>query len=187
MAKKKSSRARRNPARSRTRTQTRTPRAEAGGGRALDAVTLLKADHQAVKQLFQQFEAARSPDKKQQLASRVCKMLIVHTKIEEEIFYPAFLQATGDEDIHHEAEVEHDGAKRLIADIEASGPDDDYYEAKVHVLSEMIKHHVNEEEKRDGMFAKAKRSKMDLEALGQQMAARKSQLSSEESSADQTR
>src|SRR5579863_3886117 len=111
MAKKKSSMARHSPA----RTRTRTPRAKARGGRALDAVSLLKADHQAVKQLFQQFEAARSADKKQQLASRVCKMLIVHTEIEEEIFYPAFLQATGDEDIHHEAEVEHNGAKRLIA------------------------------------------------------------------------
>jgi hypothetical protein len=102
----------------------------------------------------------------------------VHTKIEEEIFYPAFLEATQETDIHHEAEVEHSGAKKLIAEIEGSGPDDDYYDAKVKVLSEMIKHHVNEEEKRDGMFAKARRSDMDLKQLGEQLGARKSELMS---------
>jgi len=74
----------------------------------------------------------------------------VHTEIEEEIFYPAFLEATEDKDTHHEAEVEHGGAKKLIAEIESSGPKDDYYDAKVKVLSEMIKHHVKEEEQRGG-------------------------------------
>jgi len=72
--------------------------------------------------------------------------------------------------------VEHDGAKKLIAEIEASGPEDEYYDAKVKVLSEMIKHHVKEEEQRGGMFAEAKQSDMDLEELGQQMAARKAEL-----------
>jgi hypothetical protein len=110
--------------------------------------------------------------------------LKVHTQIEEEIFYPAFLEATEEEDIHHEAEVEHNGAKRLIAQIEASGPNDDYYDAKVKVLSEMIKHHVNEEEKRDGMFAKARKSDMDLEVLGEQLAARKAELMDGNSAAE---
>jgi hypothetical protein len=64
----------------------------------------------------------------------------------------------------------------LIAEIEASGPDADYYGARVHVLSEMIKHHVKEEERRDGMFAKAGQADMDLAALGQQLAERKAQL-----------
>ncbi len=100
----------------------------------------------------------------------------MHTKIEEEIFYPAFLEATEDKDIHHEAVVEHDGAKKLIAQIEASGPDDDYYDAKVKVLSEMIKHHVKEEEQRGGMFAEAKQSDLDLVALGERLAARKAAL-----------
>src|SRR6185312_8280076 len=99
-----------------------------------------------------------------------------HTQIEAEIFYPAFLEATGEKDIHHEAEVEHDGAKKLIAEIDASGPNDDYFDAKVTVLSEMIKHHVREEEQRDGMFAKARESTMDLNALGERLAARKAQL-----------
>jgi len=82
--------------------------------------------------------------------------------------------------MHHEAIVEHAGAKKLIAEIEASGPSDDYYDSKVRVLSEMIKHHVKEEEQKDGMFAKAKGSrKMDLAALGQQMLERKNQLMAE--------
>jgi hypothetical protein len=141
-----------------------------------DAIALLKADHRQVEEWFEQFESTRSDDRKQKLAQQCCQALKVHTQIEEEIFYPAFLEATEEEDIHHEAEVEHNGAKRLIAEIEASGPNDDYYDAKVKVLSEMIKHHVNEEEKRDGMFAKARRSDMDLEVLGEQLAARKAEL-----------
>jgi hemerythrin superfamily protein len=143
-----------------------------------DAIALLKSDHRQVEQWFEQFEKTRSDERKGQLAQQICAALKVHTTIEEEIFYPAFLEATEEEDIHHEAEVEHDGAKKLIAEIEASGPDDDYYDAKVSVLSEMIKHHVREEEKRDGMFAKARQSDMDLKALGEQLAARKAQVMS---------
>lgn len=141
-----------------------------------DAIGLLKADHREVEGYFEAFEKARSDDRKQQLAEKICRALTVHTTIEEEIFYPAFLEATEEEDLHHEAAVEHDGAKKLIAEIESSGPDDDYYDAKVTVLSEMIKHHVNEEEKRDGLFAKSRQSEMDLEALGEQLAARKAEL-----------
>ena len=141
-----------------------------------DAIGLLKADHREVEGYFEAFEKARSDDRKQQLAEKICRALTVHTTIEEEIFYPAFLEATEEEDLHHEAAVEHDGAKKLIAEIESSGPDDDYYDAKVTVLSEMIKHHVNEEEKRDGLFAKSRQSEMDLEALGEQLASRKVEL-----------
>jgi hypothetical protein len=89
---------------------------------------------------------------------------------------PAFLEATEDKKFHHEAETEHEGAKKLIAEIEATGPDDDYYEAKVKVLSEMIKHHVKEEEKPGGMFAKARQSDMDLGEIGTQLKARKDEL-----------
>lgn len=144
-----------------------------------DAIALLKADHREVEELFEQFEKSRKDEKKAELAQRICKALRIHTTIEESVFYPAFLEATGDEDIHHEAEVEHAGAKHLIAQIEESGPEDDYFHAKVKVLSEMIQHHVREEEKRDGMFAKARSSDMDLAALGQQMQERKDELESE--------
>jgi hypothetical protein len=137
---------------------------------------LLKADHRQAEQWFEEFKSSRSDSKKSQLAQKICQALTVHTSIEAEIFYPAFLEATQEEDIHHEAEVEHDGAKQLIAQIEGSSPQDDYFDAKVNVLSEMIKHHVREEEKRDGMFAKARQSDMDLEALGEQLALRKTEL-----------
>jgi hemerythrin superfamily protein len=144
-----------------------------------DAIALLKADHRQVADWFEQFEKARTDDRKLALATDICNALTVHTTIEEEIFYPAFLEATEDKDLHHEAEIEHDAAKKLIAEIEASGPDDDYYDAKVKVLSEMIKHHVKEEEQPGGMFAEARKSDMDLDALGEQMAARKAELESQ--------
>jgi hypothetical protein len=158
--------------RSRKTARARNPR----NGRGNDAISLLKADHREVKKWFGEFEKARSA-RKQELAEKICTALKAHTTIEEEIFYPAFLEATGDKDIHHEAEVEHDGAKKLIAEIESAGPDD-YFEARVSVLSEMINHHVNEEEKRGGMFAKARQSDMDLEALGQQLQQRKDEIMS---------
>ena len=146
--------------------------------KSLDAIALLKADHRQVEQWFTQFEKTSSANKKQQLASNICAALTVHTSIEEEIFNPAFLQATGDQDMHHEAIVEHAGAKTLIAQIQDMSPSDDYFDAKVTVLSEMIKHHVKEEEQPGGMFAEAKKSAMDLRALAGQLLARKKQLQS---------
>jgi hemerythrin superfamily protein len=142
----------------------------------VDAIALLKADHRQVETWFEQFEHSRSADRKQALATKICNALKVHTEIEEEIFYPAFLAATKDADMHHEAVVEHDGAKKLIAEIQASSPRDDYFDAKVKVLSEMIKHHVKEEEQPGGMFAEARKSDMDLEQLGRELKARKMEL-----------
>jgi len=142
----------------------------------VDAIALLKADHRQVEAWFSQFSKSRSPQKKQQLAIHICDALTVHTTIEEEIFYPAFIEATGDKDIHHEAVVEHAGAKQLIAEIQSMSPHDDYYDAKVTVLSEMIKHHVKEEEHPGGMFSEAKKSDMNLQALGDQLLARKREL-----------
>jgi hemerythrin superfamily protein len=142
----------------------------------LDAVALLKADHRQVETWFSQFSKSKNAQKKQLLATQICDALIVHTTIEEEIFYPAFIEATGDKDMHHEAVVEHAGAKELIAQIQSMSPRDDYYDAKVTVLSEMIKHHVKEEEQPGGMFAEAKKSDMDLQALGEQLLQRKQEL-----------
>lgn len=143
---------------------------------AENAIELLKADHSQVKSWFEAFLSTRSENRKKELVQKILLALKVHTQIEAEIFYPAFLEATGEKDIHHEAEVEHDAAKKLIAEIEASGATDDYYDAKVKVLSEMIKHHVNEEEKRGGMLSRARQSQMDLEGLGERLAARKGEL-----------
>jgi hemerythrin superfamily protein len=144
--------------------------------KASDAIQLLKSDHRQVEEWFEQFEKSRSDEKKAKLAAQICNALKVHARIEEEIFYPAFLKATGEEDMHDEAWVEHAGAKKLIAEIESGGPGADKWEAKVSVLSEMIKHHVKDEERRDGMFAKAKQADMDLEELGGALADRKREL-----------
>ena len=143
-----------------------------------DAISLLKADHRQVEAWFSEFDGARSASKKQQLAAKICQALIVHTTIEEEIFYPAFLEATEDKDTHHEAVVEHAGAKQLIREIQGMSPQDEYFDAKVTVLSEMIKHHVKEEEQPGGMFAEAKKSDMDLAGLGEQLLERKRELQS---------
>jgi len=116
---------------SRSSSTTRSARTSRTPG---DAISLLKADHRQVEEWFGQFEKARSDSKKKDLAQRICQALRVHATIEEEIFYPAFLEATGEDDLHHEAEVEHASAKELIAQIEQSGPDDDYFDAKVSIM-----------------------------------------------------
>ena len=145
----------------------------------LDAVALLKADHRKVEDLFAKFEAAKGDGRKKALAEEICRELTVHTKIEEDIFYPA-CEGKVEEDLLKEAYVEHDGAKVLIAEIEAGGPDDEFYDAKVKVLSEMIEHHVEEEEKRvEGMFSQARKAGLDMDALGEQMAAEQAQLSAD--------
>ena len=144
--------------------------------KSVDAIALLKADHRQVAKWFAEFDKARAGNRREKLAAQICAALRVHTKIEEEIFYPAFIAATGDKPLHHEAVVEHAGAKKLIGEIESSDSRDDYFEAKVTVLSEMIKHHVKEEEQPGGMFAKARKSGMDLRALGATLAERKRAL-----------
>ncbi len=144
-----------------------------------DAVALLKADHRKVEELFETFEGARSEAKKQKLVEQICLELVVHTMIEEEIFYPA-CSGEIEEDTLEEAYVEHDGAKVLIAELQDSKPDAAFYDAKVKVLSEMIKHHVKEEEQRsEGMFAQAKEAGLDMADLGARMAARKKALLTE--------
>jgi hypothetical protein len=139
-----------------------------------DAITLLKNDHRKVEDLFEKYESSRS--KKADIAKQICLELTIHTMIEEEIFYPACREAGVDSDIMNEANVEHDGAKTLIAELEAGSPDDEFYDAKVKVLSEEIKHHVKEEEKRGGIFSGARQADMDLDALGEQLAERKQEL-----------
>jgi hemerythrin superfamily protein len=142
-----------------------------------DAIALLKEDHRTVEKLFKQFEEAKGEGRKEKLARQICLELTVHTAIEEEIFYPACKGKIEDEDLLKEAYVEHDSAKLLMAEIEAgSGETDDFFDAKVQVLSEQIEHHVEEEEK--DLFPKVRKADIDLDALGEQMAARKKELTS---------
>ena len=141
-----------------------------------DAIALLKEDHRKVEKLFKDFEEAKGDGRKEKLARQICLELTVHTAIEEQIFYPAS-EGTVDEDLLKESYVEHDAAKLLMAEIESSnGESDDFFDSKVKVLSEEIEHHVEEEEKAGGVFAQARKGKMDLDALGEQIAARKKEL-----------
>ena len=147
--------------------------------KAKDAVALLKEDHRTVADLFAQFEQASGDGRKQKLATQICLELSVHAKIEEEIFYPA-CEGKVEEDLLKEACVEHDGAKLLIAEIMAGEPSDEFYDAKVTVLQEQIEHHVEEEEKRlEGLFSQARAAGLDMDAIGEQLAARKQELIAE--------
>jgi hemerythrin superfamily protein len=144
-----------------------------------DAVALLKEDHRTVEELFAQFEKASGDGRKQKLATEICTELSIHAQIEEEIFYPA-CEGKVEEELLKEAYVEHDGAKVLIAEIISGEPSDEYYDAKVKVLQEQIEHHVQEEEKRlEGLFSQARAAGLDMDALGEQLAARKQQLKAE--------
>jgi hemerythrin superfamily protein len=141
-----------------------------------DAIALLKQDHRAVEELFEKFEKASGDGRKQKLAEEICLELSVHAQIEEEIFYPA-CEGKVDEDLLKESYVEHDGAKVLIAEIINGAPSDEFYDAKVKVLQEEIEHHVEEEEKRmEGLFAQARKAGLDMDALGEELGARKAAL-----------
>jgi hemerythrin superfamily protein len=143
-----------------------------------DAIELLLADHRNVEKLFKQYEKLvedeGSYNEKESLAATICAELTVHTQIEEEIFYPAARNILDEEDLVDEAIVEHASAKDLIAQLADMSPDDELYDAKIKVLSELIEHHVEEEE--DEMFPKLKKARLDTAALGPQMAGRKQEL-----------
>lgn len=142
-----------------------------------DATALLMQDHKEVKSAFKKFEELgdRAYSAKKKLAEEICAALTLHTAIEEEIFYPAVREAIKDGDeLIDEAIVEHAGAKDLIAQIQAMSADEELFDAKVKVLSEQIEHHVKEEE--EEMFPKVRKSKLDLEALAEEMTEHKSQL-----------
>ena len=143
----------------------------------IDAVELLERQHREVEAMFERFEKMtdRATVSKKKLADEICNALIMHTAIEEEIFYPATREASEEtDDMVDEAVVEHASAKDLIAQIQEMDPGDDLYDAKVKVLSEMIEHHVEEEEKE--MFPKTRQLKLDMEALGQEMKARQQEI-----------
>lgn len=141
-----------------------------------DAIALLKADHRKVEGLFEQYEKAGGDGTRQKIARQICTELKVHTLIEEKIFYPAF-RGKIEDDTLDEAYVEHDGAKLLVNDIEAGSPGDEYYDAKVKVLSEEIRHHVHEEEMpSEGMFAQCRETDVDLVELRDRMMVLKTEL-----------
>lgn len=141
-----------------------------------DAIAMLKADHRTVEQLFAAFSEAKGASRKEKLAREICAELKIHSMLEEEIFYPAF-EGKIEQDLLHEAIVEHDAAKVLINDIEAGDAGEEFYDAKVKVLCEEIEHHVKEEEKpKEGVFAQCRAADVDLVELRDRMLARKEEL-----------
>ena len=141
-----------------------------------DGLQLLTADHRKVEGLFADFERASGVSAKQKLVQQICTELKVHAQIEEEIYYPTIRGEVEQADLE-EAYVEHDSAKLLINELEAATPDESFYDAKVKVLSELIEHHVKEEEKeRDNLFQQTRAADVDLVALGSRLAARKAEL-----------
>ena len=157
-------------------TQTSTAAKLNGMPGAQDAIAMLTEEHREVSDMFEQFEnlSDRAKATKAKLTEKICNALIAHTTIEEEIFYPAVREAVKDEDMIDEAVVEHASAKDLIAQIREMSPEDDLYDAKVKVLSEMIDHHVEEEEKE--MFPKTRKLKLDMGVLGEEMKKRQEEI-----------
>lgn len=151
---------------------------------APDALALLKADHDKVKSLFREFDDLRGSDdedeRKGELVDEICYELTVHTMIEDEIFYPVLRSVIDDDDLMDEADVEHAGARELISQLEVMYPGDDHYDATVTVLGEEIAHHIEKEE--TDMFDAARRAGLDLDDLGEQLAARKDELDEDLSS-----
>lgn len=137
--------------------------------KSTDALALLKEDHRAVQKIFKEFAKAKSHDgsNKAELVKTACQELIVHTQIEEEIFYPALREAMTEHDMLDEAKVEHQLAKELVEELEDMNPDDPLYDAKFTVLGEYVNHHIKEEE--GEMFPAAKKADVDLVQLGERM------------------
>jgi hypothetical protein len=158
--------------------KSRSGRHRRTGRRDPLAVSLLKQDHREVEGWFDEYEQLEDEGEKLALFNQIALALKVHTRIEEEIFYP---EERGDveEDMLDEAYVEHAGAKNLIAEIEAMRPNDEFYDAKVKVLGEYIRHHVKEEEQPGGIFAQAKKGHEDLDEMGERLKARKTELMAE--------
>lgn len=143
-----------------------------------DALALLRAGHDKIRSLLRQFEALSSDADDEQckadLVDEICYELTIHSMIEDEIFYPAVRAAIDDDDLMDEAEVEHAGARDLIGQLEVMYPGDDHFDATITVLGEEIEHHIDKEE--SDIFVAARASGIDLDALGEQMAARKDEL-----------
>lgn len=139
------------------------------------AVKLLQQDHREVAAALEEFESAGRQGKRS-IAQRICRMLSVHTQIEEEILYPTARGVFRADDAHlvAEAHVEHASVKELVQQIEQAREVDAEYEAKVQVMGEYVKHHVKEEETE--LFPKLERTSLDLDSLGERLEMRKAQL-----------
>jgi hemerythrin superfamily protein len=143
----------------------------------VSALNLLEQDHREVEGFFDEYEKLEDADEKERIALKICLALTVHTQIEEEVFYPAVREAIERAELIDEAIVEHASAKQLISEIEEMDSNDELYDAKVKVLGEQVRHHVEEEE--DELFPEIESSELNLDTLGKKMAERKAALLTE--------
>ena len=148
-----------------------------------DAIALLTEDHQRVRELLGEMEETteRAVSKREELLATIEQELEIHTKIEEDIFYPAFRDAAkkkDDKDLYFEALEEHHVVDMVMPEIKKTKADSEEFGAKAKVLKDLVEHHAGEEEKE--MFPRAKKL-MDREQLldlGQQLAQAKDSLMS---------
>jgi hemerythrin-like domain-containing protein len=157
-------------------------KSKSGAARAQPlAIELLMSDHRKVEDLFEQYEQEKESDEgtRREIAQKICAELTIHAQVEEELFYPWLRENLEDDEMEmlEEAQVEHQSAKDLIAQIEAATDIDEVYNAKVKVLGEYIKHHVQEEE--NEIFPEVRSEQEELDELGQEMSARKGELQEE--------
>ncbi len=142
-----------------------------------NAIWLLKQDHRKVEELFKDFESSRTTNQRYQLIQQIIKELDVHMRVEEKLVYP--ILAKEDEEKNGEANEEHHVVKLVLAELAEANGSESNLKSKVKVLSEIVKHHVKEEE--NGIFQKIERSGADMDELGQQIVKEKSRLLSEDS------
>jgi len=146
--------------------------------RPADALALLRHEHDRIRQLFVEFERLRGiedeDERKAELVDEICYELTLHAIVEEELVYPLLRAAADDDEMMDEAEVEHAGVRELVSQLEVMYPGDDHFEATVAVLAEEVEHHVAMEE--SDMFDTARKSGIDLAALGRKMQARRREL-----------
>ena len=144
--------------------------AEDGG---VNAVELLREDHRKVQDLFEEFEGADNRSR-QRIAEQALTELEIHAKLEEGLIYPAIREALDEDEVMDQALEEHHVVEFLVKELRKMGPKDERYRAKFQVLSEIVKHHIEEEESQ--ILPQAEESDLDLTDLGQDAMARKEKL-----------
>jgi hemerythrin superfamily protein len=149
-------------------------------GKGTDVLALLKQDHDRVKKLFRRFEGMKDSadgEELRELVEEACAALTVHAELEEELFYPRARESIREDELIDEAEVEHASAKQLISQIEGMDPEDPKYSATFTVLTEYVKHHIQEEEKE--LFPQVRKARVNLKELGAEAMQRREELMEE--------
>ena len=137
----------------------------------MKATDLLKKQHKSVKALFKKVEETEDGRRRRQLMDEIANELKMHTKLEEEIFYPAVREigTSKAEEMVDEAYEEHHVVDLVLAELPQVDPEDERFAAKMTVLSELVEHHAEEEEEEMFPLAEKKLGKERLQELGERM------------------